>query len=59
MAHVFNATGPTSPRVNLEVLRLGPVNLLLMVLACRARSFVNNDVPCITPVLLAISLMPY
>jgi hypothetical protein len=59
VAHVFNATGPTSPRVNLEVLRLGPVNLLLMVLTCRARSFVYYDVPCITPVLLPISLMPY
>ena len=59
MAHVFNATGPTSPRVNLEILRLRPVNLLLVVLSCRACSFVYYDVPCITPVLLAISLMPY
>jgi hypothetical protein len=59
MAHVLNATRPTSPRVNLEVLRLRPVNLLLMVLTSRARSFVYYDIPCIPPVLLAISLMPY
>lgn len=58
MAHVFNATGPTSPGVNLEVLRLGPMNLLFMILASRARSFVNNYVSCITSILLPISLMP-
>ena len=44
MAHVFNTTGPTSPRVNLEVLRLGPMNLLFMILASRASSFVYDDV---------------
>lgn len=59
MAHVFNATGATSPRVNLEVIRLGPMSLLFMLIPGRTRSFMNDDVSCITPVLLAISLMPY
>ena len=58
MAHVFNATGPTSPSVNLEVLRLGPMSLLFIILASRASSFVYDDVSCIAPVLLPISLMP-